>query len=100
MSEYNPVEVFLTRRNLLTLLNKLDYKKEGGETQRTITKRDTVHPEYPITGASEVRITALEDKEYYTDREPGRVLEYPVKREESEDRPRWSQYGGDGVNED
>jgi hypothetical protein len=64
--------VYLTRRNLLTLLSKLDRQAAGETTACTIVKRDTRHPQYP---ASDVTVVAaLEDAAYYTDREPGEVL--------------------------
>jgi hypothetical protein len=37
-------------------------------------KQDTVHPVYPCSTV--VQVTAVEDEEYYTDREPGAV--YPA----------------------
>jgi hypothetical protein len=64
--------LYLTRRNLLTLLSKLDRKAGGETTARTIVKQDTKHPRYPSTDI--IFVTAIEDKEYYTDREPGEVL--------------------------
>jgi hypothetical protein len=64
--------LYLTRRNLLTLLSKLDRRHEGGITACTIVKQDTKHPKYPSTDA--VMVTAVEDADYYTDREPGEVL--------------------------
>jgi hypothetical protein len=63
--------LYLTRRNLLTLLSKLDRKKNGEETACMLWKRDTLHPEYPSSDV--IVITALEDEEYYTDRKPGAV---------------------------
>lgn len=67
-------QIFLTRRNLLTLLSKLDRKKEGELTACTIIKRDNQHPKYPQTMKS-ISITAVEDEEYYIDRTPGLVHE-------------------------
>lgn len=64
-------QLYLTRRNLLTLLNKLD-KKEG---VALLIKNDTQHPKYPCS--ERIRIVALEDAEYYTDREPGKVSDAP-----------------------
>jgi hypothetical protein len=64
-------QLFLSRRNLLTLLSKLDRKRAGEDTKCTLVKRDTKHPEYPST--DEISITALEDEVYYTDRKPGAV---------------------------
>ncbi len=64
--------VYLSRRNLLTLLSKLDRVAVHGDTSAcTIIKQDTVHPMYPFS--DEIAVIALEDAEYYTDREPGRV---------------------------
>lgn len=67
-------QVFLTRRNLLALLSKLDRNRVvPDESQCTIVKQDTAHPKYPTTYVT--YITALEDSEYYGtgDRPPGVV---------------------------
>lgn len=73
------VTVYLTRRNLLTLLNKLDANKETpGVSRATLVKRDTRHPKYPQTH-EQVVVRAVEDEEYYVDRIPGEVLHFPVK---------------------
>ena len=64
-------QLYLTRRNLLTLLSKLDRKAKGESTACTLIKNDTRHPNYPCS--SPTVITALEDEEYYVDREPGPV---------------------------
>ena len=63
--------VYLTRRNLLTLLSKLDRKRAGEQTKCTLIKMDTEHPKYPASDV--ISVTALEDEEYYTDRLPGQV---------------------------
>lgn len=64
--------VYLSRRNLLALLSKLDRNKEAkGVSQCTIIKRDKVHPLYPCSDG--IQVTAVEDEEYYTDRLPGDV---------------------------
>ena len=64
-------QVVLTRRNLTTLLDKLDHVKNGGESMCTIIKSDTVHPRYPLKGVDNLYVVAVEDDEYYTDRDPG-----------------------------
>lgn len=61
--------VFLSRRNLLTLLSKLDRTEAGDYSNCTIIKSDTVHPQYPSSDV--IQVTALEDKDYYTDRPAG-----------------------------
>ena len=56
----------------MTLLSKLDRQAAGDFTACTIVKQDTRHPHYPSTDI--IAVTALEDAEYYTDREAGDVL--------------------------
>lgn len=70
-------QVFLSRRNLNTLLSKLDRKKKGEATACTLIKRDTEHTKYPQT-MPEIAITAVEDSDYYTDREPGIVAQADI----------------------
>jgi len=64
--------VYLTRRNLLSLLSKLDRQAAGEPTVCTIVKHDNVHPKYPQT-MQEIWVTAVEDDQYYIDREPGPI---------------------------
>lgn len=63
--------IYLSRRNLQTLLNKLDRTKAGDPSSCTLVKRDLVHPVYPCSDVTVV--TAVEDSDYYIDREPGSV---------------------------
>jgi hypothetical protein len=65
--------IYLSRRNLLTLLNKLDRQKAGGLSACTIIKNDTAHPTYPQTMTS-INVVAVEDDDYYSDRDAGAVL--------------------------
>jgi hypothetical protein len=71
-------QVYLTRRNLQTLLNKLDRTAKGDLSHCSIVKYDRVHPEYPCSDI--IRVTAVEDEVYYVDREPGKMLEKDVPR--------------------
>lgn len=64
--------VYLSRRNLLSLLNKLDRKAAGGETACTLVKNDDTHPKYPQT-MKHIEVVAIEDDEYYAHRLPGAV---------------------------
>lgn len=64
--------VYLSRRNLLALLSKLDRKAEGEDTACAIVKNDKAHPKYPQTMAS-IEVVAIEDDEYYTGRIAGAV---------------------------
>ena len=67
--------VYLTRRNLLTLLAKLDRVKKGEESHCTIIKKDTKHLKYPCSDM--IVVAAVEDDEYYTNRNPG-----PISKED------------------
>lgn len=66
------VKVYLSRRNLLALLSKLDRVKKGELSACTIIKMDTQNEKFPMTVP--VVVTAVEDADYYHDREPGPVL--------------------------
>jgi hypothetical protein len=66
-------QVYLSRRNLLTLLSKLDRKAAGDETACTLIKRDSAHPKYPQS-MDRIIVTAVEDTDYYVDRPAGDVF--------------------------
>jgi len=72
MRDMKPARVFLSRRNLETLLNKLN--RPG--SARTIIKRDSLHAEYPQSH-DVIYVTAVEDFNYYADRMPGVVDDAP-----------------------
>ena len=72
--------VYLSRRNLVTLINKLDRQKAGGLSACTLIKNDTAHAKYPQTMHS-INVVAVEDTEYYADRPAGAVL--PIDDPES-----------------
>lgn len=74
--------VYLSRRNLLVLLSKLDRKAAGEETACMIAKNDNTHAKYPQTMAR-IEVCAVEDDEYYTHRNPGMM--HPADR--PDDRP-------------
>jgi hypothetical protein len=65
--------VFLSRRNLLSLLSKLDRQAAGDMTACTIVKNDNAHPKYAQTMDS-IIVTAVEDADYYAERGAGEVL--------------------------
>jgi hypothetical protein len=54
-----PAKVYLTRRNLLTLLSKLARKGNGENTACTIVKADNLHEKYPQT-LKKLSIVAVE----------------------------------------
>lgn len=66
-------KIYLSRRNLLTLINKLDRVKSGGTSHCALIKGDTTHSKYPQT-IDQIMVIAVEDKDYYIDREAGEVL--------------------------
>lgn len=64
-------KVYLSRRNLLTLLSKLDRKAKGETTFCEVWKLDDQHP---TMSSTPTRIIAVENEDYYIDREPGDVV--------------------------
>lgn len=64
--------VYLSRRNLLTLLSKLDRQVAGQQTECSLVKCDNAHPVYPQTMKS-IEVVAVEDEEYYKERDEGLV---------------------------
>ena len=64
--------LYLTRRNLQTLLNKLDRTASGDHSECTIVKCDNKHPRYPATMCM-CYVIAVENEDYYVDRLPGDV---------------------------
>lgn len=64
--------VYLSRRNLRTLISKLDRNKNGDDSACTLIKCDNVHPKYPQT-MKIIQVTAVEDEDYYSDRVAGIV---------------------------
>lgn len=65
-------QVYLSRRNLETLLSKLDRVKAGDTSTCTIIKKDNQHPVYPQSEPM-IIVTAVEDEDYYVDRKPGDI---------------------------
>lgn len=65
--------IFLTRRNLLTLLSKLDRKVKGDKTECAIVKFSA--PGKFVQSVDAATIIAVEDAEFYgdKDRDPGAV---------------------------
>ena len=63
-------QIYLSRRNLLTLLSKLDRAKSGDATAKTIVKY--MNPKDPFVQTMDsIAVTAVEDEDYYIDRTPG-----------------------------
>ena len=75
-------QIYLTERNLLTLLIKLNKKRKGNKTKCTIVKNDNKHPKYPQT-MEHCYVTVVEDENYYIDRIAGKILEEDEKVVES-----------------
>jgi hypothetical protein len=69
--------LFLSRRNLLTLINKLDRNRNGGPKSACslIFSPEPDHPRCPTN--VEITVTAVEDDQKYLDRRAGRVMDAP-----------------------
>jgi hypothetical protein len=78
-----PQKLFLSRRNLLTLLSKLDRAKRGEETAGTIIKYRNPVGDHVQT-MDECSVIAVEDSDYYTYRGPGPV--HPADNPQKEAR--------------
>lgn len=63
--------LYLSRRNLETLLSKLDRQKNGEQTFCTIKKPKDTDGKYPNTAA--FTVVAVENDEYYSHRPAGEV---------------------------
>jgi hypothetical protein len=65
-------KIYLSRRNLLTLLSKLDRKKNEESTACTLIKnKNDIDPF--VQTIDQIAVTAVEDSEYYIAREAGQV---------------------------
>ena len=73
--------VYLTRRNLLSLLSKLDRRVAGQQTECTLIKNDNAHPVFRQTMQS-IEVVAVEDQEYYKERDAGFVLAADIPNRE------------------
>jgi len=77
MPDNPPAKVFLSRRNLLTLLSKLDRQKEGDLTFCTIVKVQNSHEMYQQT-MKRIAVIAVEDEDYYTTLQRGAGAMHPA----------------------
>ena len=68
-------QIFLSRKNLLILLSKLDRQLTGEKTECTIVKHRGFKNKYQQS-MTECLVTAVENKEYYEaqERAPGMML--------------------------
>lgn len=62
--------VYLSKRNLLTLLSKLERKERGEETACAIVKYANPTDTYCNT-IKEITVIAVPDEKFYTNRAPG-----------------------------
>ena len=63
-------QIYLSRRNLLALLSKLDRQAAGDETACAIVKYSNPADPYCNT-IDQVVVTAVADEEFYANRAPG-----------------------------
>ena len=63
-------QIYLSRRNLLTLLSKLDRQAAGDATACAIIK--SANPADPYCNTiDQVTVIAIPDEKFYTNRQPG-----------------------------
>jgi hypothetical protein len=67
-------KLYLSRRNLQTLLDKLDAQKNGAFTACSIIKFKN-YTDSLVSDLEGVQIIAVEDNELYNGREPGKVVD-------------------------
>ena len=65
-----PHTIYLSRRNLLALLSKLDRQEAGDETACAIVKYANPSDPYCNT-IDQVMVIAVPDDEFYANRQPG-----------------------------
>ena len=63
-------QIYLSRRNLLALLSKLDRQEAGDETACAIVKYANPSDPYCNT-IDQVMVIAVPDEKFYTNRSPG-----------------------------
>lgn len=74
-SDDTPAKIFLSRRNLQTLINKLDRNKDGGNSHCGLMKYHIEDdPEEFRQNIDCAFVFAVEDDKYYQNRTPGAVL--------------------------
>lgn len=71
--------IYLSKRNLLTLLSKLERFEQGQETKCAIIKYSNPMDPYSNT-VDDVMIIAIPDEKFYTNRTAGPVHELDVPK--------------------
>jgi hypothetical protein len=72
LDDYGQERVYLSKRNLLTLLSKLERFEKGEETKCAIVKHANPLDPYCST-IDEITVFAIPDEQYYTRRMYGEV---------------------------
>ena len=65
--------VYLSKRNLLVLLSKLERYEKGEETKCAIIKHAIALDPYCMQGIDSCMIVAIPDEKYYVGRAPGEM---------------------------
>lgn len=71
--------LYLSKRNLLTLLSKLERYENGEETKCAIIKHANSLDPYCMNGMDSCMVIAIPDEKYYVNRTPGAVHERDLK---------------------
>ena len=70
--QFPKAKVYLSKRNLLTLLAKLEREEAGEVTACALIKNKGADPTYQQT-MDKIMVIAVSDKEYYKDHAPNEV---------------------------
>lgn len=72
---YSENRIYLSKRNLLTLLSKLERFEAGEETRCALIKRANLLDPYclSVAGEEDIMVIAIPDDKYYVNRQAGEV---------------------------
>jgi hypothetical protein len=73
--------LYLSKRNLLVLLSKLERLEKGEETNCAIVKYADYLDPYSMNGMDSCKVVAVPDEYYYVGREPGVMHEKDTPNE-------------------
>ena len=92
ITEQTP-KVYLSRRNLLALLSKLDRDEVGEKTECTIIKQQQPSPAYRQT-MKQIAVIAVQDDEYYGSQNRGAGEMHPADEQKLPKPEKGVQYSG------
>ena len=87
-------KIYLSRRNLLALLSKLDAEAAGEETSCMIIKKQPASPEYRQTMAT-IAVIAVDDEAFYGSQQRAAGEMHPREEEKLAKPSTGVEFGGD-----